>query len=52
VTPPCNEQELLWWGEWTKQLVLAAGGMPETAYLVAYEWVKGLRKLMESKEQP
>ncbi len=46
---PSTELELLAAGEWARQLVLSAGGMPETAYLVAAEWVKGLRALSEQR---
>lgn len=43
---PNNESELLEAGEWAKQLVLSAGGRPETAFAVASAWVRGLREAM------
>ena len=43
---PENEIELTAAGEWVKQLVLAVGGSPETAFACSYEWTKGLRALM------
>ncbi len=46
---PSTEPELLAAGEWARQLVLSAGGQPETAYLVAAEWVRGLRLLAEQR---
>lgn len=46
---PRTEAELKTQGEWARQLVLGAGGQPETAYAVAAEWVRGLRRLMEGR---
>ena len=43
---PTNDAELLEAGEWAKQLVLSAGGQPETAFKVATAWMEGLRALM------
>jgi len=46
-----TDQQLLWWGEWAKNLVLHVGGSPETAYKVAAAWVEGLRRETDATPQ-